>query len=39
LEAWITHAQSLKPEVIMPDLSEFTGPQLQAVVAYLQQLK
>lgn len=39
LEAWITHAQSLKPEVVMPDLTEFTGPQLQAIVAYLQQLR
>lgn len=38
LEAWITHAQSLKPEVGMPDLTAYTGPQIQELVAYLQQL-
>lgn len=39
LEAWVTHAQSLKPEVAMPNLTQFTGGQLQALTAYLQQLK
>lgn len=38
LEAWITHAQSLKPEAQMPDLTQFTGEQLRDLVAYLRQL-
>ena len=28
LEAWVTHAQSLKPEAQMPDLTQFSGEQL-----------
>lgn len=39
LEAWITHAQSLKPGVAMPDLTQFNGVQLRDLVAYLQQLR
>jgi cytochrome c oxidase subunit 2 len=39
LEAWITHAQSLKPEAEMPDLTQFSGEQLRDIVAYLRQLK
>jgi cytochrome c oxidase subunit 2 len=39
LEAWITHAQSLKPQSEMPDLTQFTGEQLRDLVAYLKQLK
>lgn len=39
LEAWVTHAQSLKPGAQMPNLTEFSGTQLQELVAYLQQLK
>ena len=39
LEAWITHAQSLKPGTPMPDLPEFHGADLRALVAYLQTLK
>lgn len=39
LEAWITHAQSLKPEAEMPDLTQFSGEQLQDLVAYLRQLQ
>ena len=39
LAAWVTHAQSLKPAAQMPDLTEFTGTQLRALVAYLQSLK
>ncbi len=38
LEAWVTHAQSLKPNVIMPNLTQYTGVQLRDLVAYLQQL-
>lgn len=39
LEAWITHAQSLKPGAQMPDLTQFSGVQLRQLVAFLQQLK
>lgn len=39
LEAWITHAQSFKPEAQMPDLTQFDGRQLQGLVAYLRQLQ
>lgn len=39
LEAWITHAQSLKPEAQMPDLAQFDGQQLRNLVAYLRQLR
>ena len=39
LAAWITHAQSLKPGGLMPDLPQFTGKELRALVAYLQQLR
>jgi cytochrome c oxidase subunit 2 len=39
LEAWITHAQSLKPESEMPNLTFFSGPQLADLVAYLRQLQ
>lgn len=39
LEAWVTHAQSLKSGAQMPNLTQFTGPQLQDLVAYLRQLK
>jgi cytochrome c oxidase subunit II len=39
LEAWVTHAQSLKPEAQMPDLAQFTGTQLQDLIAYLRQLQ
>ncbi|HEX5412610.1 MAG TPA: cytochrome c oxidase subunit II [Terriglobia bacterium] len=38
LEAWITHAQSLKPGALMPNLTMYTGKDLQELVAYLQQL-
>ena len=31
LEAWITHAQSLKPEALMPDLTQFDGRQLRVL--------
>lgn len=39
LAAWVTHAQSMKPEVFMPNVTQFDGVQLQALVAYLRQLK
>jgi cytochrome c oxidase subunit 2 len=39
LEAWITNAQSLKPDALIPDLPDFTGEQLTDLVAYLRQLK
>jgi cytochrome c oxidase subunit 2 len=39
LEAWITHAQSLKPECKMPNFTQFSGVQLREMVAYLDQLK
>lgn len=39
LEAWVTHAQSLKPEVVMPNITQFDGVELRALVAYLRQLK
>jgi cytochrome c oxidase subunit II len=39
LEAWVTHAQSLKPEAEMPDLTQFSGEQLHDLVSYLRQLQ
>jgi len=39
LEAWVTHAQSLKPGSEMPDLTEFTGTDLRALVTYLRELQ
>ncbi|UWZ86676.1 cytochrome c oxidase subunit II [Occallatibacter riparius] len=39
LEAWITHAQSLKPQTQMPNLTHFTGEQLADLTAYLRQLQ
>lgn len=39
LEAWVTHAQSLKPGAKMPDITQYNGVQLRALVAYLRQLR
>lgn len=39
LEAWVTHAQSLKPGAQMPDLTAFNGKDLTDLVAFLRQLK
>ena len=39
LEAWITHAQSLKPQAEMPNITQFNGKQLSDLVAYLRQLQ
>jgi cytochrome c oxidase subunit 2 len=39
MQAWVTHAQSLKPGSLMPDLTAFTGEELNALVAYLETLE
>lgn len=39
LGAWITHAQSLKPDSEMPNLTDFNGEQLTDLIAYLRQLQ
>jgi cytochrome c oxidase subunit II len=39
LHAWIVNAPSLKPGALMPALTQFTGPELHDLVAYLQTLK
>lgn len=39
LAGWITHAQSLKPSAAMPNVTQFKGGELQAIVAYLESLK
>jgi cytochrome c oxidase subunit 2 len=39
LEAWVTHAQSMKPDAAMPSVTAFTGDDLRALVTYLEELK
>lgn len=39
LMAWVTHAQSLKDGSMMPNITQFTGDDLQSMVAYLRHLK
>jgi cytochrome c oxidase subunit 2 len=39
ISAWVTHAQSLKPSSMMPNVTQFSGDELQSLVAYLQQLR
>ena len=39
LAAWVTHAQSLKPEAEMPNITQFKGAELRAIVAYLRELR
>jgi cytochrome c oxidase subunit 2 len=39
LESWVTHAQTMKPNAQMPDITAFTGDDLRALVAYLESLK
>ena len=39
LAAWVTHAQTMKPDAQMPNITAFTGDDLRAVVAYLEGLK
>jgi cytochrome c oxidase subunit 2 len=39
LSAWVTHAQALKPGSEMPNVTQFSGQELQDLVAYLQSLQ
>jgi cytochrome c oxidase subunit II len=39
LEAWIANAQVLKPGVLMPPITTFSGQQLRAVATYVASLK
>jgi cytochrome c oxidase subunit 2 len=39
LAAWVTHARSLKPGTVMPDVTQFDGEELQSIVGYLQHLR
>ena len=39
LHAWVTNAPSLKPGTLMPALTQFSGSELQDLVAYLQTLQ
>lgn len=39
LAAWITSAQSMKPGSQMPNFTQFSGPDLQALTAYLRGLR
>lgn len=39
LQAWILHARSLKPGVVMPNMTEFNGDQSRQLTVYLQSLK
>jgi cytochrome c oxidase subunit 2 len=39
LEAWVTHAQTMKPDAQMPNITAFTGEDLRALVTYLEGLK
>jgi cytochrome c oxidase subunit 2 len=39
LSAWVTHAQALKPGTEMPNVTQFSGQELQDLVAYLQSLQ
>lgn len=39
LAGWLTNAQGIKPGVRMPPITYYDGPELQALVAYLQSLK
>lgn len=39
LAAWVTHAQSMKPGVLMPNVTQFDGQELRALVAYLRSLR
>jgi len=39
LEAWATHAQSLKPGAQMPDIPHFTGDELRSLTHYLEGLQ
>jgi cytochrome c oxidase subunit II len=39
LAAWIVDAQSMKPGAQMPSMRQLSGPELRALVAYLQSLR
>jgi cytochrome c oxidase subunit 2 len=39
LRAWITHAQSLKPGVRMPNVTQFSGQELASLSEYLRSLQ
>ena len=39
LLAWVTHAQSLKPAAVMPNVTQFKGDELRDLVAYLRSLQ
>lgn len=39
LEAWIAHAQSLKPNAQMPNVNAFSGDELHALAEYLTSLR
>ena len=39
LAGWVTHAQTMKPDAQMPNVTAFTGDDLRALVAYLEGLK
>lgn len=39
MAAWVTHARALKPGVVMPNVTQFDGDELRAIVAYLQNLQ
>ena len=39
LNAWVTHAQEMKPGAQMPDVGGFSGDDLQALTHYLEGLK
>jgi cytochrome c oxidase subunit 2 len=36
---WVTHAQTMKPDAQMPNITAFTGEDLRALVTYLEGLK
>ena len=39
LAGWVTHAQTMKPDAKMPNITAFSGEELRALVAYLEGLK
>jgi cytochrome c oxidase subunit 2 len=39
LSAWIVNAQSLKPGVLMPNVTQFSGDELRDIEAYLRHLR
>jgi cytochrome c oxidase subunit 2 len=39
IDGWVTHAQTMKPDSQMPNITAFTGDELRALVTYLEGLK